>query len=66
MYTSKNTIWYWQVKIDNCGKGDMQNKEMIGETWSPKSSMSNLHYFLEDAFKHKERLQQLEFIGAFL
>ena len=28
--------------------------------------MSNLKYLLEDSAKHKERVQKLDFIGAFL
>ena len=39
---------------------------MIGDTWSPTASMRTLKYFLEDTAKHKERFQQLDFIGAFL
>ena len=39
---------------------------MIGDTWSPTASMRNLKYFLADAAKHKARVHQLDFIGAFL
>ena len=39
---------------------------MIGDTWSPTASMRNLKYFLSDAAKHKARVHQLNFIGAFL
>ena len=39
---------------------------MVGDTWSPTASMSNLKYVLADAAKHKERVHQLDFIGAFL
>ena len=46
--------------------GDLQNKESVGDTWSPTASMSNLKYFLADAVKHKARVQQLDFIGEFL
>ena len=35
-------------------------------TWSPTASMRNLKYFLADASKHKSRVHQLDFIGAFL
>ena len=45
---------------------DFQNKEMIGDTWSPTASMSNLNYVLADAFNHKAIVYQLDFIGAFL
>ena len=34
--------------------GDLQNKEMIGDTRSPTSSIRNLKYFLVDAHKHKQ------------
>ena len=37
-------------------KGDLQNKKMVGDNWSPTSSMSTLKYFLADAAKHKERV----------
>ena len=47
-------------------RGDMQNKDLIGYTWSPTYSMSNLKYFLGDSFKHKARVYQLGFIGLFL
>ena len=39
---------------------------MIGDTWSPTASMRTLKYFLADAAKHKARVHQLDFIGAFL
>ena len=47
-------------------RGYLQNKEMIGDTWSPTASMRTLKYFLEDAAKHKAGVHQLDFIGAFL
>ena len=39
---------------------------MVGYTWSPTESMRTLKYFLADAEKHKARVHQLDFIGAFL
>ena len=39
-------------------RGDIQNKEFVGDTWSPIASMSTLKYFLEDAIKHKSRVNQ--------
>ena len=39
---------------------------MVGDTWSPTASMRTLKYFLADAAKHKSRVHQLYFIGAFL
>ena len=47
-------------------RGDLKNKEIVGDTWSPTASMSNSKYFLADASKHKTRVHQLDFIGAFL
>ena len=47
-------------------RGDLQNKEMVGDTWSLTASMRTLKYFLADAAKHKSRVHQLDFIGAFL
>ena len=46
--------------------GDLQNKELVGYTWSPTASMRNLKYFFADATKHKVKVHQLDFIGAFL
>ena len=46
-------------------RGYLQNKEMVGDTWSPTAPMRNLKYFLADAAKHKARVHQLDFIGAF-
>ena len=45
---------------------DLQNKEIVGDTWSPTASMSTLKYFLADAAKQKAIVHQLDFIGAFL
>ena len=44
----------------------LQNNEMVGDTWSPPASMRTLKYLLADAAKHKARVHQLDFIGAFL
>ena len=52
----------WRIVV----RGDLQNKEMVGDTWSPTASMRTLKYFLADADKHKSRVHQLDFIGAFL
>ena len=46
--------------------GDLQNKEMVGDTWSPTASMRTLEYFLADATKPKSRVHQLDFIEALL
>ena len=55
-----------RIKLIIVVRGDLQNKEMVGDTWSPTASMRNLKYFLADATKHKTRVHQLYFIGAFL
>ena len=47
-------------------RGDLQNKEMIGYTWSTTASMRIIKYFLSDDSKHKVRVHQLYFIGVFL
>ena len=39
---------------------------MVVDTWSPTASMRTLKYFLVDVIKHKARVRQLYFIGAFL
>ena len=55
-----------KLKLRIVVRGDLQNKEMVGDTWSPTASMSTLKYFLADVAKHKARVHQLYFIGAFL
>ena len=47
-------------------RGDLHNKEMVGDIWSPTASLRNLKYFLAYAAKHRARFHQLDFIGAFL
>ena len=47
-------------------RGDLQNKELVGDNWSPTASMRTLTYFLADATKKKARVHQLDFIGSFL
>ena len=55
-----------KLKLRIVVRGDLQNKVMIGDTWSPTASMRTLKYFIADAAKHKARVHQLYFIGAFL
>ena len=52
-----------KIKLIIVVRGDMQNKELVGDNWSPIASMSNLKYLLEDATKHKAIVHQLDFIG---
>ena len=47
-------------------RGYLQNKELVGDAWSPTAFMRTLKYFLADVTKHKERVHQLDFVGAFL
>ena len=53
-----------KLKLRIVVRGDLKNKEMVGDTWSPTASMRTLKYFLEYAAKHKARFYQLYFIGA--
>ena len=55
-----------KLKLRIVVRGNFQNKEIFGDTWSPTASMSTLKYFLADAAKHKAIVHQLDFIGAFL
>ena len=55
-----------KLKLRIVVRGDLKNKEMVGDTWSPTASMRTLKYFLADSAKHKARVHQLDFIGAFL
>ena len=55
-----------KLKLRIVVRWDFQNKEMVGDTWSPTASMRTLKYFLGDAAKHKARVHKLDFIGAFL
>ena len=55
-----------KLKLRIVVKGDLQNKELVGDTWSPTASIKTLKYFLADATKHKARVHQLYFIGLFL
>ena len=55
-----------KLKLRIVVTGDLKNKEMVGDTWSPTASMRTLKYFLADAAKHKAIVNQLASIGAFL
>ena len=41
-----------KLKLRIIVRGDLQNKEMVGDTWSPTASMRALNYFLADAAKY--------------
>ena len=55
-----------KLKLRILVRGNIQNKYLIGYTWSPTAYMRTLKYCLKDYVKHKERVHQLDFIGAFL
>ena len=55
-----------KLKLEIVVKGDLQNKELVGDTWSTAAFIRTLINFLADAANHKARSQQLDFIGAFL
>ena len=61
----KSSVSLDKLKLIFVVRGDLHNKALVGDTWSPTASMRTLKYFLEDAAKQKERVHQLDFIGAF-
>ena len=54
-----------KLKLIIVVRGYLQNKEMVGDTWSPTASMRTLKYLLADVAKHKAIVHQLDFIGEF-
>ena len=42
-----------KLKLRIVVRGDLQNKNLIGYTWSPKASTKTLKHFLAGAVKHK-------------
>ena len=55
-----------KLKLRIFVRGYLQNKDLIGDNWSPTASMRTLKYFLEYNIKNKAIVHQLYFIGAFL
>ena len=55
-----------KLKLIIVVRGDLQNKELVGDICSPTAFMRTLKYFLADATKHKAKFHQLYLIGAFL
>ena len=51
-----------KLKLRIVVTGDLQSKEVVGDTWSPIASMSTLIYFLADSTKYKARVHRLYFI----
>ena len=56
----------YKIKLRIFVREDLQNKELVGDTWSTTVSIRILKYFLADAVKHKTRVHQLYFNGVFL
>ena len=55
-----------KLKLIIVVRGDLQNNELVVDTWSQTASMRTLKYFLADATKHKAKVHQLYLIGGFL
>ena len=55
-----------KIKLRIVVREDLQNKHLIGNIRSPKSSMRTLKYSLADAVKHKAIVHQFDFIGSLL
>ena len=55
-----------KLKLRIVVRGDLQNKETVGNTWLPKAYTRTLKYFLAYAAKYKVIFHQLDFIGSFL
>ena len=55
-----------KLKLRIVIRGDLQNKEFVGDTWSSIASMRTVKYFLADETKQKAIVHQLYFIGALL
>ncbi len=47
-------------------RGDLQNKEISEDKWSPTASMRAMKMFLVHAARLKVSVKQLNFVGAFL
>ena len=52
-----------KLKLRIVVRGDFQNKEMVGDTWSPTASMRTLKYFLADAEKNNAIVHQLDLLA---
>ena len=55
-----------KLKLRMVHIGGMKNKELVGDMWSPTSSLRTLKYLFADSSKHKSRVHQFNFIGSFL
>ena len=52
-----------KLKLRIVVRGDFQNKDISGDTWSPTSYMRTLKYFLADPAKHKARVHQMDLLA---
>jgi hypothetical protein len=75
--TSTPVMEIFKVKIKSDGsldklktrmvvRGDLQDKNITEDKWSPTASFRSLKMFLAHAAKLKVRVRQLDFVGAFL
>ena len=55
-----------KLKLIILVRGDLCNKDLIGDAWSPIASIGKLRYLLEHAVNQKARVHNLYFIGSFL
>ena len=55
-----------KLKLIIMVRGDLHNKKLVRDTWSPTASVGTLKNFFSHATKHKERVHQLDFIGVLL
>ena len=46
-----------KLKLRIVVRGDLQNKDVMGETWSPTASLRTVKFFLADAARHKARVK---------
>ena len=52
-----------KIKLMIVVRGDLHNKELVGDTCSTTASVRTLKYFLADASKQKSRVHQIYSIG---
>ena len=55
-----------KLKLRIVVRGDLQNKKLVGDYWSPTASVRILKYFLEYAANHNARVHQLDLVRAFI
>ena len=55
-----------KLKLRILVRGDLNNKDLIVDNWSPEASMRTLKYFLSVAVNNKARVHPLDFIEALL